>query len=99
MALVKYIIKAWLIAGEADWCSIPEHSVNINFNWFSDWSVNFEVFIAFLSLTIASKDDLGPVHTYPYSFEKATCSLPLATFSPVHTYKRILLTIVYIFPH
>ena len=63
---------------------------------------------AFLSLT--SKDDLGPVHTYPYSFEKPFFFSPFskkfastrnvfASFSPVHTYKRILLTIVYIFPH
>ena len=59
---------------------------------------------AFLSFT--NKDDLGPVHMYPYSFEKATFFLllqknsrPLVAFSPVHTYKRIMLTIVYIFPH
>ena len=36
---------------------------------------------------------LGPIHTYPYSFENETCFLrlqknsrPLVAFSPVHTY-------------
>ena len=66
--------------------------------------------LIFLSLTI--KDDLGPVYTYPYSFEKATFFLlrqknsrpfvalshPLILARP-HVQANSADVIVYIFPH